>query len=350
MSVQPAEEGQHPPVKANRNYLLFIILTAVAVFSVGRLTIFIPLLESVTTKLTLSLASLVGVSASYKNTLLTVDGFRMSFIAECTALHFIILFSLAIFFTPKQKTRHRVAGIMAGIPTIILMNAVRLVLLGLIGSRTTRHSFDIIHDFIFQILMAILMLAMWFFWSEQKFANAKKINLSIAVIVFSAFYLFLASAVGGTYLAIMAYATSKIFSSVGFVDIAAAMREGRFSYLIKWKLYSINYRQDAISLALLWGLFSASIWQEITAQANNLKPLLKWVAAGTVIIMALQLAECVAVGVFLRQGVRAASVVEYLHYPRLLFIGVPIVMWCYSEKLFQRRRPLAVVPTANGVE
>lgn len=332
MSDQPAEERRRLSVNAKRNDLLFIILTAAAAFSVSRLTIFIPLLESVTTKLTLFIASLAGLSAAYNNTLLTVDGFRMSFIAECTAFHFIVLFSLAVLFTPDQKTRHRIVGIMSGIPTIIFMNSVRLVLLGYIGNRTTRHTFDIIHDFIFQILMAILVLAMWFFWSERRPAHSKKTSYFITVITFSILYLLLASTIGDTYLSIMAYASSKIFSSVGFVDMAAAVMKGAFSYLIKWERYSISYRQDVVSLVLLWGLFSASIWQGMAAQTKNIKHFLKWVTAGTIILMALQLAECVGVGVLLREGVNAATVEEYLLYLRFLFIGLPVAIWWYSER------------------
>lgn len=331
----------HSSAHTIRNYLLFSVFMSVAVFSVGRLDVLLTPLEAATTQLTLFLSSIFGISASYKDTLLTVDGFRMSFIGECTAIHFILIFSLAVLFTPKQRPIHRIIGVTTGIPAIIFVNSVRLVLLGIVGSRTTRPTFDIIHDFIFQILMAILVLVMWLFWSEQKTANTKRINFCVSAILFSIFYLCLASVAGDTYLYVMASATNMVFSGMGLVDSVAASMEGKFSYLIKWKLHSISYRQDIISLVLLLGLFSASIWQ---AGAKNISMLVKWAAIGAIILMVLQLTECVAVGVLLGWGISTHIIVEYLFYLRFLFIGLPIVMWWCADRnssMFIASKPLA---------
>lgn len=329
MPTLPDKNELHSSAHTIRNYLLFSVLMSVALFAVGRLDVFLTPLEAVTTQLTLFISSVFGISASYKDTLLTVDGFRMSFIGECTAIHFILIFSLAVLFTPNQSPIHRIIGVTSGIPAIIFVNSARLVLLGIVGSRTTRPTFDIIHDFIFQILMAILVLVMWLFWSEHKVANTKRINFCVAAILFSVFYLFLASVAADTYLYVMVSATNMVFSGIGLVDSVAVFIDGKFSYLIKWTFHSISYRQDIISLVLLLGLFSASIWQ---ARAKNISILVKWAAIGTIILMFLQLTECVAVGVLLGRGISTATVVEYLFYLRFLFIGLPIVMWLCADR------------------
>lgn len=88
-----------------------------------------------------------------------INGYPMMIEIECSAYHaYLALFALVIFshWTIKQKLS---AGIIMFI-ILAVINSLRIIVLGLIGKKFPQF-FDILHDYIWNILLVIVIWGMW---------------------------------------------------------------------------------------------------------------------------------------------------------------------------------------------
>ena len=96
--------------------------------------------------------------------LITVDGFRMRVVMECTGYNFYILV-LAISIFSRWQFKHRVFSAVVMLFSVFLLNFTRFITMGYIGSRWPS-LFDSIHDYLWNILFGFMVFAIWL-WMEQ---------------------------------------------------------------------------------------------------------------------------------------------------------------------------------------
>ena len=120
-----------------------------------------------TIRLVLFLCHLIGIPADALGNIFAVSGFHMRMVAECTAIHFVAFLAVAILIYPRHKFSYKLAGIAVGTFLVVLLNAFRLILLGLVGAHFPS-SFNFIHDYIWQSAFALLVFLIWLGWVERK--------------------------------------------------------------------------------------------------------------------------------------------------------------------------------------
>ncbi len=146
-------------------------------------------------KLAIQCASVLGVLAGLTVTsagdILTVDGFSMRIIHECTAFNYVLILSTAILFYPRHTLRYRFAGVLVAAPLVVFLNALRLVISGVSGTVSMR-LFNFVHEYLWVALFSLLIFAIWKVWVDQSLVLKKAATAKVAVIIGSStafFYL-----------------------------------------------------------------------------------------------------------------------------------------------------------------
>jgi len=126
-------------------------------------------------------AGLVGLSSSSEGDLLTVNGFTMRIINQCTALDYLVILACAMLLYTRHTLRYRLAGIAVAFPVLLLANCGRLIVSGLVGG-ISRQAFDLVHDYLWVVLFALLVFGLWTFWVDGRFTlssvAARRLGLS----------------------------------------------------------------------------------------------------------------------------------------------------------------------------
>lgn len=91
--------------------------------------------------------------------IITVNGFPMEIIVECTAYNFY-LFAIALALFANWKLRHKLTNLLIFMGIIFLMNNLRFFAMGYVG-RYYPELFDTTHDYIWNILFGFMIFGVW---------------------------------------------------------------------------------------------------------------------------------------------------------------------------------------------
>ena len=83
---------------------------------------------------------------------------------ECTAVNVYILY-VSFVFAYKASYKSKVLAFVTGVPFICIMNFSRLLLLGVVTHWYPNYA-RILHDYIWEVLFVVLVVAMWLIWVE----------------------------------------------------------------------------------------------------------------------------------------------------------------------------------------
>lgn len=90
---------------------------------------------------------------------LTVDGFALEIIVECTAYNFY-LFALALAVFANWSAFHKFINLIIFFATIFIVNNIRFIAMGYIG-RYYPDLFNTTHDYIWNILFGFMIFGLW---------------------------------------------------------------------------------------------------------------------------------------------------------------------------------------------
>ena len=146
---------------AIRFLLCFAALFGLIVWLSAR-TPFINDVQLATAEAATGLMNLTGAPAVRDGTLILVGARQLQIGADCTGLTIAaMLISLMLSYPVKASTK--VTGIVAGILAILLANLLRLVMIAhLAGAPDV--VFYTAHDFLFQVGMVVVAIAVWAAW------------------------------------------------------------------------------------------------------------------------------------------------------------------------------------------
>lgn len=105
---------------------------------------------------------------------LTVNGFTMQVIWECTAYNFY-LFVIILTIFARWPLKHKFVSLGIFLGVIFVVNNLRFITMGYVGSYWPR-IFDAVHDYLWSILFGFLVFFIWA-WRETKvkyYLTAKK--------------------------------------------------------------------------------------------------------------------------------------------------------------------------------
>lgn len=110
-----------------------------------------------------SLAKGLGLSAFIlPGNIISIDGFSLSIIFECTAASYIVIFTAAVIAYPAS-TKWRLYGLFTGLTLITLLNLSRVVFLGWFGAHYPAH-FNFVHQFVWEGGFLFVVIALWVLW------------------------------------------------------------------------------------------------------------------------------------------------------------------------------------------
>ena len=117
-----------------------------------------------------ALMNLTGVAATRVGTLISVPGRQLSIGPDCTGISIaVLLVSLVIAYPVKISSK--LIGVLAGVVAVLIANLLRLVAVAQI-SRAPDAVFNTAHDFLFQVGMVAVAVAVWAYWLS--FARARE--------------------------------------------------------------------------------------------------------------------------------------------------------------------------------
>lgn len=198
---------------------------------------------------------LLGIPVTSNADIMTVNGFAMRIITQCTALHYVIILSTAILLYPRHSIRYRALGLVASIIIVIVANAFRLIITGIAGN-ISRDALIIVHDYLWVGAFSLLILGLWIVWAEQRFtvtlATVK--SVFIALITCTAVYgiLLLAMPLYGNFIAMSASIVFKAFINDPTADILFTGQKMLYHY--SGGELSAIFTPDLMVVALYSGL------------------------------------------------------------------------------------------------
>lgn len=186
---------------------------------------------------------------------MTVNGFAMRIIPQCTALHYVIILSVAILLYTRHSIQYRAAGVVVSTILIIAANALRLFITGVIGS-ISLDAFVIMHDYLWVAAFSLLILGLWIVWAERK------ISLTANTIKRGGIVLLTCTAVYGVLLLvmplygkIMAMIASPLFKVLAGDPGANLIFKGELMiYQYAGGTFTANFATDLMAVALYIGL------------------------------------------------------------------------------------------------
>jgi exosortase H (IPTLxxWG-CTERM-specific) len=117
------------------------------------------------TLLTARLMNLVNIRPVINDTLLTLDGFTVNVIGECSALFLLALLTSFILAYPAAW-RQKAAGLLICLPMVMVVNIARIALVFYIGSQY-RPLFTPLHLYFGQVLMIVAVLGVVQVWLRR---------------------------------------------------------------------------------------------------------------------------------------------------------------------------------------
>lgn len=90
---------------------------------------------------------------------------------DCTGAQLIAVFAALVLTYPSSR-RDKLWALGVGIPALLVFNMFRLVGAGFAAEYFPNY-FDVIHDYVFQVLLALSVLFLWLLWVSRLRVNAK---------------------------------------------------------------------------------------------------------------------------------------------------------------------------------
>jgi exosortase/archaeosortase family protein len=110
-----------------------------------------------------TLLSLAGGMPHVRGDLITLSGFTVRIVTECTPLYACLLYCAFVLAQPSSWQR-TLAGLLLGMAVITAANLLRITLVTAVGTVVAPILFDILHVYLGQVAMLILVVAAALFW------------------------------------------------------------------------------------------------------------------------------------------------------------------------------------------
>lgn len=108
---------------------------------------------------------MLGVPAIQDGAVINAGGFLAIVAAPCTGIEVLLVFGAAVLVSPVPL-KSRAWALLLGIPALCALNLFRVTSLMLVGIGYPEH-FDTAHLAVWQTVMAVVALAIWFFWLKR---------------------------------------------------------------------------------------------------------------------------------------------------------------------------------------
>ena len=119
-------------------------------------------LRNVTALILGSIFSLAGAEVVVKGAMVSINGFGLEIIDECTAVFSSIVYCSCVLAYPTTL-KNKGLGIAFGVPSLYAINVLRLIVLALVGSAYPG-MFEFVHVYLWQASFIIFVVVVFLLW------------------------------------------------------------------------------------------------------------------------------------------------------------------------------------------
>lgn len=293
-----------------------------------------------TVLLTKGVGLLLGLSMTSEADILTVNGFAMRIILQCTAIDYLAIMACAMLLYSRHPLSYRLLGLAVAAPVIVLANVCRLIVSGLVGS-VSRSAFDLIHDYLWVIAFALIVFAIWTLWVNGRFRLSRAAATRIALVaVVSALSYGLLLACQDGYGSFIAQASSFIYALLHDTPAAAMVWDGK-GLLCQSGGVSIHVNDllEEVNIAIYLGLM-------LPLQKRGDWELLGMTLLGLLVIVAMS-ATFLALGAHSALTAGTASQLGILRLGSFVNLALPMtIYWIMTSGERERKEKPAPGPLA----
>lgn len=116
-----------------------------------------------------ALLNLFGVTASASGPVVELTNFRFTIIYHCAGIFGMMIYAAAVL-AYTARWWEKIYGLIMGFFGLYAINTIRMAALGVIGMKWRKH-FDFYHEFLWQGIFIIFVIAFWVFWKEKLIKN-----------------------------------------------------------------------------------------------------------------------------------------------------------------------------------
>lgn len=282
---------------------------------------FVQRLIQLTAYLVVSSAQLFGLSSIYKGDYVLVSGFLMRINFECSAFYIITIFVGATIAYPKHNIKYKAVGVVVGTALIILMNALRIMLLGYIGAEFPEH-FEFVHTYIWEGLFTLLVVALWFLWVNRiylsyPFALSCGVGLLVAGAVIAGLDLIMED-----YLRVLSWTAEELFEVIGNADpISIYVQNNNIVYIHGGKQTLFRVSVAVFDSAIFFALIFASF------RYSKINKRIGQVILCTIILIMQHLVFIMFTGYLIIQESQGHATTNILPIMRGISIAMPVLLW-----------------------
>jgi archaeosortase B (VPXXXP-CTERM-specific) len=143
--------------------IAFVALLVIFVIAVGLAPVWMVSPVADTTAVVAGkLIAAVGIDNLVDANLIYLDKRTLLVGRDCTAAYLIAVYAALVLTYPSSR-RDKLIAFAIGIPALLVVNMSRLVGAGVVAEYLP-NQFDLIHDYIFQVLLALSVLLVWLVW------------------------------------------------------------------------------------------------------------------------------------------------------------------------------------------
>jgi len=294
-------------------------------------------------------SEIFGIPAFFSDNILTISGFKLKMVTECSALHFIIILTAGILAYPAHTLRYKLKGIVFGNLSIIFINVLRIVVLGIIGANFSS-VFDFIHNYLWQGTFVIAVFLIYLIWLEKVFITLPAVRFFGICLLSITFFIFTLGFIMEPFLRALAWMSDKILilTSSGLslsdkflllmktngLSILAVGNEIMFrdSGKLSYFPMSVNVFDSAVFL----GLMTASVVIFSGLSKNQLMKNAKMIFTGIAILILLNLFFVSGIGFLIHKKVPEESMDVILWIMRGVSVVMPVLLWFFLKDGFQK--------------
>jgi exosortase/archaeosortase family protein len=265
-SGNPANSGL-PATRGNSTYpglrfaVIFIIAaTITAALMTDQHSAFSAFVRTVTIPSTMALGSLLGLAMTSNADILTVNGFAMQIIDQCTALNYIIILTLAILLYTHHSFKYRLAGVAVATFSLLIANAIRLIFTGMAGAASPK-VFFFVHEYFWVALFALLVFGIWKVWADKGLNLTRQTARQVGLIAISCtgVYLLLI-AFRDEYCRLLATLATPLFKMLLGDSQASLVWDGSLRYTLGGVSVRMGLFFEMANIAVYVGLMLPYLW------------------------------------------------------------------------------------------
>ena len=213
--------------------------------------------RDLTMLVTKGLGILLGLAMTSKADILTVNGFAMRIIRQCTAIEYVAILATAMLLYRRHSLSYRLLGLAIAAPIILFANACRLIISGIVGTYSMS-AFDLVHDYLWVIGFALIVFAVWTIWVNGRFkvsgsAVGRGAFVAIVSIATYALLMFFHDAYGN----LIAHASSFFYTLLSNDPQGSIIRDGDLMiYSHAGSCFHLNNLLEQVNVAIYVGLMT----------------------------------------------------------------------------------------------